>query len=100
MQFERALELDHNNAIAHLNCGNAYFSARELDKAIEHYRRSLEIEPKLADAHLNWGNVLYVQKKYQQAIEHYKKVLEIDPNDKDAINNIAFAKEALRKKEG
>jgi tetratricopeptide (TPR) repeat protein len=100
IQFEKALELDTNNAIAHLNCGNAYFSARELDKAIEHYRKSLEIEPKLADAHLNWGNVLFVQKKYKQAIEHYKKVLEIDPNDKDAINNIAFAKEELRKREG
>ena len=98
MQFKRALEIDPNNALAHLDCGNAYFAGQELDKAIEHYRRALEIEPKLAYAHLNWGNVLYVQKKYQQALEHYKKVLEINPDNKDALNNIEFAKEALRKK--
>lgn len=51
--YERAIELEPDNAGAHDNLGALHFIEFRLDEAIIHDRRALELQPDLAEAHSN-----------------------------------------------
>ncbi|QDL11030.1 hypothetical protein DP113_26730 [Brasilonema octagenarum UFV-E1] len=89
--YQKPLQIDPNNPIAHNHLGIALKNQGKLDEAIASYQRALQIDPNLANAHYNLGNALYDQGKLDEAIASYRKALQIDPNYANAHRNLGLA---------
>ena len=75
-------------AEGHLIKGNAYYSEKKFNKAIEEYTEAIELNPKDANAYYNRGTVYGKDiKEFDKAIEDYNKTIEIDPKHANAYNN-------------
>ena len=95
--FDKAIELDPNFAIAYCNRGTIKSSLNDLEGAIDDYNKAIELDPNFADAYCNRGNAQQKLKKYKKAIKDYNKAIELQPNYAKAFNNKAGAKIKLRK---
>ena len=51
LEFERAVELDPNDADAHLQLGMVYDEQKLPDRAVSEYRTAIQVNPRLAAAH-------------------------------------------------
>ncbi len=86
--YQKALEINADNAEAHNNLGTALFEKGKVDEAIVHYQETLKIKPSYAEAHLNLGSALQLKGKMDEAITHYREALEINPDYAEAHNNL------------
>jgi len=91
VQYQKALEIDPNDAQAYSNLGAALFQKGQVDEAIEEYQKALKIDPDLAQAHNNLGNALLSRGRVDEAIAHYQKALEINPNIAQAHYDLGLA---------
>jgi len=82
--YDKAIALDPNVALAYTNRGSAYYRKGEYERAIADHSKAIAIDPNHANAYYNRG-VAYEQKgDKDQAIADFRKVLEINPSDQDA----------------
>lgn len=72
-RFNRAVEIDPNNAMAYNNLGVAYESNGEFDKAREAYLNALRLDR---------GNP-YIQKNYSRFSEFYQRFSKNDEKDEE-----------------
>ncbi|MEO1404045.1 MAG: tetratricopeptide repeat protein, partial [Cyanobacteria bacterium J06635_1] len=49
--YEKAIELDPDDATAHYNLGNTYKALKRYDEAISAYEKAIELDPDDATAH-------------------------------------------------
>ncbi|MDR1346049.1 MAG: tetratricopeptide repeat protein [Bacteroidales bacterium] len=85
--YNKAIELNPDDANAYNNRGNAYALKCDYDKAIEDYNKSIELEPGLAEVYNNRGNIYAEKGDYDHAIEDYNKTITLNPDIADAHNN-------------
>ena len=78
--YERALEIDRNNAGAAGWLSFLRLVQGRHDEAIELARRLLEIDPLSTVSHRGLGDAYRVAGRYDEAIEIYKKALERTPD--------------------
>lgn len=95
--LEHTLQVTADNAVIHLNLGNAMQSLGRFDEAMTHYQQSLRIDPNLALAHNNWGNALAGQGRSDEAMAHYLEALRIKPDYVEAHYNLGNALLALKR---
>ncbi len=82
--YDKAIALVPNFALAYTNRGSAYYRKGEYERAIADHSKAIAIDPNHANAYYNRG-VAYEQKgDKDQAIADFRKVLEINPSDQDA----------------
>ncbi|MDR0330631.1 MAG: tetratricopeptide repeat protein, partial [Chitinispirillales bacterium] len=83
-----------DEALAHLNNGDALFRAGKLDEAIRAFGQALAVNRKLAEAYLYRGFVYAVKGNYDQAIADFNAALKIKPDYYEAlsIRGVAYAK--------
>ena len=86
--FIHALDVTHNNSIAHCELGHALDQHGKYDEAIIHYLKALQINPNYEEAHNNLGYNLASQGKFNDAVYHYNEALRIDPKYVKARNNL------------
>ncbi|HEU4931893.1 MAG TPA: protein kinase, partial [Pyrinomonadaceae bacterium] len=79
-EFNRAIELNPNDASAHCGYGSYFQSMERFDKAIVERKLCRELDPLSPTATANVGYPYYFARQYDQAIGHYRKALELDPN--------------------
>lgn len=79
-QFEQAIAIDPQAAIAHFNLGVVYRTQGALDRALVAYQRAIDCQPDYAEAHQNLGVTLFklgklpeCQRAFQQAIQLYER---------------------------
>ena len=79
-EFQRAIALNPDYAIAHLWYGWTLANTGRVEESIAEVKRALELDP--LSLNINWflGVVYYFARQYDQAIEQYRKTLELDPN--------------------
>ena len=79
-EFQRAIALNPDYAVAHLYYGWTLGLMGLLDEAIAEAKRALDLDP--LSLNINWllGVVFAFARQYDQAIEQYRKTLELDPN--------------------
>ncbi|HEV2522893.1 MAG TPA: protein kinase, partial [Candidatus Acidoferrales bacterium] len=79
-EFQRAIALNPDYAIAHLWYGWTLANIGRMDDSIEEVKRALELDP--LSLNINWflGVTFYFARQYDQAIEQCLKVLELAPN--------------------
>jgi tetratricopeptide (TPR) repeat protein len=88
--YDKALEIDPQNADAYYNKGLSLSILKNYPEAIECYDKALEINPQNADAYYNKGLSLSALKNYPEAIECYDKALEIQSDNVNALNKKAW----------
>ena len=89
--FNKAIEVNPNDAEAYNNRGVVYDNKGQHDKAIADYDKAIEINPKYATAYNNRGFAYYIKGQYDKAIADCTKVIEIDPKYATAYKNRATA---------
>lgn len=82
--YNRAIELDQNNAIAYYNRGIVYGKQREYEKAIEDYSRAIDLDENCVNAYNNQGSAYGEQGEYDKAVADYSRAIELDKNYKNA----------------
>lgn len=82
-EFEKAIELDPDNAITHygIGIGILYYNMEMYDEAIAEFRKAIAINPDYAAAHVDLGATYFQKGMIGESIEEYKKAIEIDSND-------------------
>jgi serine/threonine protein kinase/cytochrome c-type biogenesis protein CcmH/NrfG len=80
-EFQRALELNPNDATAH------YFYAflvllpeKRMDQALSEFRTALSLDPLSPIVNLNYGLALMINHQYPEASAQFRKLLESDPS--------------------
>ncbi|MDB9389616.1 tetratricopeptide repeat-containing serine protease family protein, partial [Microcystis aeruginosa] len=84
--YNKAIELNPNNANAYLNRGNLYYNQQKYELALSDYSKAIDINPNYANAYYNRGNLYYNQQKYELALSDYSKAIDINPNYAGAYN--------------
>lgn len=68
--FEKLLKLGQGSAFIQLNLGMAYFSLKEMEKAIHHYKEALEFEPNNPHPHYMLGVIYGRTGELKKSEEH------------------------------
>jgi serine/threonine protein kinase/tetratricopeptide (TPR) repeat protein len=79
-EFQRALELDPNNARTHVLYSIHLEFLGKMDEVLEHLRRAIALDPLNLNGLDNLAEAYIYTKQYDQSIEEAKKIVEIDPN--------------------
>ncbi len=85
--FDRAIEIDPDNAWAYNDRGRAHAEIGEYAKAIADYDRAIAIDPNNAMAYHNRGYAYSEMGERDKAIADYDRAIAIDPNNARAYNN-------------
>ncbi|HEV3099622.1 MAG TPA: tetratricopeptide repeat protein [Candidatus Udaeobacter sp.] len=79
-EFQRAIELNPNYAIAHQQYGNNTLSATgRFNDAIAEGKRAVELDPLSLVINADLGVDYYYARRYDEAIAQLRKLLEMDP---------------------
>ncbi|MCA2645452.1 MAG: tetratricopeptide repeat protein [Microcystis sp. M069S2] len=78
--YNKAIELNPNLAMAYNNRGNIYYDQQKYELALADWNKAIELNPNLAMAYNNRGNIYYDQQKYELALADYSKAIDINPN--------------------
>jgi len=79
-EFQRAIELNPNYAIAHQQYGNITLSALgRFDDAIAEGKRAVELDPFSLVINTDLGSNYCYARRYDEAIAQLRKTLEMDP---------------------
>ena len=79
--LKRCVELEPENASAHLNLGNYYGVEGSVDKALEHWNLSIELKGEYLLAENNKLSVIYEAGFVDEAIDCLNKLIERYPSD-------------------
>ena len=78
-EYQRAIELNPNSAMAHQWYGELLSYVGRFDEAQAEYRRALEIEPLSLPINWEYGRFLYNARRFEEALVQLKKTIELDP---------------------
>jgi Flp pilus assembly protein TadD len=93
--YNKAIELNPNDASAYNNRGLAYDNLDKDDLAIADHKKAIELNPKYVDAFNNLAKTYGRRGYYKQAILFYDRVIELNPKDADAYYNRGNAYDRL-----
>lgn len=103
--FERAIEIDPNYALAHAYLARVYtdaFSfawAREpevaLERAIETANKAVSLDGSDSFAHATLGSTTLFKKQHRRAAKAFDKAVALNPNDADTLVQRSFLAEAF-----
>ena len=79
--FRRAIELNPNNALAHLELGTAVLVVQgRFDEGIEEVRRAVALDPLSPYANTEVGAAFVLAGRYAEAIDQLHKAITLDPS--------------------
>ena len=82
--YQKAVELDPQNPLAHHNLGAALGRAGDHRRALHHLQRSLELNPSSPHARFDLATALSRVGRLELAADQFSRALEIDPSDLEA----------------
>jgi len=87
-EYKNALELNPNNAEAHLKLGFLFYNVKQMHKdGMEHYYKALQLNPDDPRIHHDLGMALLHQREFDQAITYLSEALRRMPNGLDKQYN-------------
>jgi tetratricopeptide (TPR) repeat protein len=98
--YNQAIKLDSNYAIAYMNRGNVRDDLGDKQGAITDYNQAIKINPNYAKAYYNRGNVRDDLGDKQGAITDYNQAIKINPNYAKAYSNRGIVRDDLGDKQG
>jgi tetratricopeptide (TPR) repeat protein len=97
--FAKAIAVDPDNALTHINRGSALYELREFDAALASYDRCISIAGNHAEAHFGRGNVLKDQGHWDAALCGYDRAIAIRSDYAEAHVNRGFVLKELKRLE-
>jgi tetratricopeptide (TPR) repeat protein len=79
--FDRAIELDDQDAKTYSARGEAYFKMGDVDQAMADFDRAIEIDPQLMGAHYFRGVAFADLGDYDRALADLDKAIDLNPQD-------------------
>ena len=89
--FNQAIQLDPNYAIAYFFRGDLYKRRGDFDRAMTDLNESIRLDPNYAKAYFIRGRLSYIKGSNPDAIDDYNRVLHLDPGDSFAFFNRGVA---------
>ena len=96
-QYKTVIRINPGHTKAHYNLGTYLYKKGRLREAITHFRSALRTDPNSAMVHYNLGFSLFKLKQFEEAALHFSDALMIKPDFTDARNNLAIARQLLKK---
>jgi Flp pilus assembly protein TadD len=90
-QFQAAVAIRPNDAVANNGLGGALLAKGDLTGAASRFSAALAIQPDYFDAHYNLGNVLAAQGDFSGAAQQFGDAARLNPNDANAQTNLGSA---------
>jgi tetratricopeptide (TPR) repeat protein len=83
--YDVAITLDPNRAVAFFNRATALMEKGEIDRALFDFDHAIELNPMDADAHVGRGRAYYQKKDYAAALTDYDAALRLVPDNPEAL---------------
>jgi tetratricopeptide (TPR) repeat protein len=91
--YDRAIELDPNHALAYSNRGNIKKDRlHDYHGSLADYDRAIELNPNDAVTYYNRALLKNIKQDYQGSLADYNRAIELSPDDADSYNNRAMLK--------
>ncbi len=90
----RAIAVQPNAAVFHVNLGEAHRQLGRFDEAIASLRRALVLDPRLSEAHNNLGIALQATGALDEAIVSFVQAVALQPGYAEAHNNLGNVQRA------
>jgi len=90
IEYQKAIEADNTNALAHYNLGNALLYQNKAEDAMKEYEQAAKMETnkvRKAQVYHNMGVLLQSAKQIDKALACYKESLRNDPSQDDTRYN-------------
>ena len=94
-RFNRQIELQPGNALAHSNLCMALHSLGRDEEAYLQGQQAITLDPQLAEAWNNLGNIYKSGNHLQGALEHYEKALQLNSSDPGVFVNAGTVSQLL-----
>jgi TolB-like protein/Flp pilus assembly protein TadD len=94
-EFERALALNPNFALAHSHYGVLLASLGRTQEALREHQTAVALDPLSAQFLAQYGLTLFLVRHYQEAAELEQRVLEIEPDREGAHFVVGYVYEQL-----
>ena len=91
LQYEKALQLRPNFAVAHDNMGLVFMAKGNIPEAVKHTGMAVRIRPGNAIIQNNYGQILLRQGRIEEAARHFYQAVRIKPRYAKAQNNLGIA---------
>ena len=82
--YDKAVELKADEAIAFLNRGKTHYNLKAFDKAGADYNKAIELDPKGSKAYYNRGVLFERLGNLDKAIVDYQKAVDLDASNEPA----------------
>lgn len=82
--YDRALVLSPDSAVAFLNRGRTYYNLKDFPKAGADLDKAVELDPKDSKALYNRGLLLETKGELEKALADYRNAVEVDPANEPA----------------
>jgi Flp pilus assembly protein TadD len=89
--YEKVLQLDSDNAIAHEKLGLLYIGARQVAPARKYLQRAIELDDARWGAHNALGVLADTERNYETAIAHYRAALTHNPESALLLTNLGYS---------
>jgi Flp pilus assembly protein TadD len=89
-EFERAIELDPDDAEVYRNLGTVYGEQGRWEESAAAYERALEIDPAFGEAYGDVVGAYFYLDRVPEAMEAGEKALELAPDYATAYNNLGI----------
>ena len=89
--YQRAIEIDPEDAIAHNNLGVVYANLGIYSYAIREHNEAISLKPDYQEAYYNLGVDYIKSDKVQMAAETFETAIRLKPDDARSYNNLAIA---------
>ena len=99
-ELATALELDPNNARAHVNLGSVYLQNGQEFLAKSEFEKALQIDPWFPEAHNNLGLILSKNNQAEQAEQHFRLAADLEPRYLEAVFNLGLSLRASNRLDG
>lgn len=103
VEYQKAIETDNTNAIAHFNLGNALMYQNKAEDALKEYDTATKFERnkmRLSKIYHNMGVLLQSAKQYDKALVFYQNSLRNNPACDETRYNYALCLYMLKKNGG
>src|SRR5215204_6460654 len=87
--YDKAVSLKPDSAIAFLNRGKTHLNLNDLNKAGADFDRSIELDAKDSKAYFNRGSLREKQGELDKAAADYQKAVDLDASNNDAKTALA-----------
>lgn len=78
-EFEKAIKLLPNYALAHMNMAVSYSRIDMPFEAEFYYKEAIRFYPEMPETYYNYGFFLYTKQRYEEAYQILMKYIELDP---------------------